>query len=109
MFNTIKRIANKVVMYLGLVDDIVIDFLMDIKSLRYQLILWAYIFNGFVMYLIYEGKADYKLATASIALLTLVYGMYFHSKKAEAELNAKATSLGSGDPENTEKDPDNIP
>jgi len=109
MLNFFKRIANKIDTYLGLMDDILVDFLSDIKSLRYQLIIWAYAFNAYVLYLITTGKADYKLAAASIALLTMVYGMYFASKKHETEINSQSNANGIGDPESESRDPDAIP
>ena len=97
MFNLIKK-------YLSLTDDIVTDFLSDLKSLRYQLIIWAYAFNIYILKLIYDGKADYKLAVAGIGLLTLVYGMYFQSKQHQAVMEANKA------PENddvaVDRDPD---
>ncbi len=71
--------------YLSLIDDIIIDFLKDIKSLRYQLVLGAF---GLVIFLFNHNASNEVLITA-IGLLTLVYGMYFQSKKHQAELEAK--------------------
>jgi len=82
MFTKIKEVIKK---YFGLIDDIAVDFLTDLKSLRYQLIIWAYALNGFVLYLIYLGKADYKLAGISIALLTAVYTFFFASRHVQAQ------------------------
>jgi len=76
--------------YFKLINDIICDFLTDIKSLRYQLILLAYAFNAVILYLIYLGKADYKLSAVAIALLTVVYGLYFQSKHHQAEAEAEA-------------------
>ncbi len=90
--------------YLNLIDDIVTDFLTDIKSLRYQLILWAFGFNLYILNLISQNKADYKLAVAGIGLLTLVYGMYFQSKKHQAEMEAKQTA--EEDEPSVERDPE---
>lgn len=69
--------------YLKLVDDIITDFLGDLKSLRVWLILWSYIFNIIILYLVYMGKADYKLSGVGIGLLTIVYTYFFASKHAE--------------------------
>jgi hypothetical protein len=82
MINIIKK-------YFNLLDNIITDFLTDIKSLRYQLIIWAYALNIYVFNMIYDGKADYKLASITVALLTLVYGMYFQSKRHQSEMESK--------------------
>jgi uncharacterized membrane protein len=109
IYNTIKLVFNKAWQYIGLVDDIVIDTLKDLKSLRYQLVLAAYILNFYVLHLIYIGKADYKLATVSICLLTAVYAFFFHSKAKQAEIEANAAPTeADGDPDSSDKDPDNI-
>jgi len=106
MFNFIYL---KIKQYLGLFDDIIVDTLTDLKSLRYQLVIWAFVLNFYVLYLISEGKADYKLATVSIALLTAVYAFFFHSKNKQAVLESEAAPTEvSGDPDVSDKDPDNI-
>lgn len=97
-------ITDKIKQYFGLLDDIVTDFLGDLKSLRYQLIIWAFAFNLYILKIIIDGKADYKLAIAGIGLLSLVYGMYFQSKHHEAEMN-NACPAEKDDPK-TERDPD---
>ena len=97
MLNTIKK-------YLSLVDDILVDFLMDIKSLRYQLIILAFFFNIYILKLISENRADYKLAVAGIGLLTLVYGMYFQSKKHQSQLEASMASKSEEPP--IDRDPE---
>lgn len=97
----------KIKEYAGLFNDIIVDFLTDIKSLRYQLILWAYAFNFYILKMISEGKADYKLAMASIGLLTIVYGMYFQSKAKQAEMENNVTSVND-EPLVNERDPDKI-
>jgi len=74
-----------------LVDDIVIDTLVDLKSLRYQLIIWAFILNFATLYLVYIGKADYKLAAVAMGLLTAVYAFFFHSKSRQAEIEAASS------------------
>lgn len=79
--------------YLSLIDDIIVDFLGDIKSLRYQLILAGFAFNIWL----FKHDAPASVMLASIGLLTLIFGMYFQSKKQQAELEAKQTSED-GDP-----------
>lgn len=87
--------------YLRLIDDIIIDFLTDIKSLRYQLVLGAF---ALVVYLFKHG-ADVLVQTTSLGLLTLVYGLYFQSKKHQAEMEAqKAPEVD--DVKNTNRNPD---
>jgi phosphate starvation-inducible membrane PsiE len=71
--------------YLSLIDAIFTDFLSDIKSLRYQLILAAFAFN---VYLFQHGAATSVLISA-IGLLTLVFGMYFQSKRHQSEMESK--------------------
>lgn len=75
--------------YLQLLEDILIDCLKDLKSLRVWLILWAYIFNGVILYLVYAGKADYKLSGIGIGLLTIVYTFFFASKNSQAQMEKK--------------------
>ena len=89
MFKQLWQLIKK---YAGLVDDIFVDFLSDLKSLRYQLILWAYIFNFAILYLVFIGKTDYKLSGIGIALLTAVYTFFFASKHVENQnkLNQQA-------------------
>lgn len=106
MFNAIRKIAAKIWQYLSLVDDIAVDFLTDLKSLRYQLVIWAFVLNFIVLYLIFLGKADYKLAAVSIALLTAVYAFFFASKHNEAVMNNNMPA-SEEDPK-TERDPDEI-
>ena len=74
--------------YLSLIDDVITDFLKDMKSLRVWLIIWAYVFNFIILYLVYAGKADYKLSGIGIALLTAVYTYMFASKHAQAQNEA---------------------
>ncbi len=74
--------------YLQLLEDILIDCLKDLKSLRVWLILWAYIFNGVILYLVYLNKADYKLSGIGIGLLTIVYTFFFASKNSQAKMEA---------------------
>jgi len=99
-------IVDKIKEYFGLLDDIAVDFLKDIKSLRYQLVLWAFVLNGYVLYLIQTGKADYKLAAVSIALLTAVYAFFFTSKSKQAEIERADLSSSIGEDPMTERDPD---
>lgn len=79
MFTKIKELIKK---YFSLVDDIVVDFLTDIKSLRYQLVLAGFAFN---IYLFVHG-ASVNVMLAAIGLLTAVYTMYFASKHHQAQM-----------------------
>jgi len=82
MWQELRQVIKK---YSKLVDDIFVDFLEDIKSLRYQLVIWAFVLNFYVLKLVSEGKADYKLAGITVGLLTIVYTLFFSSKHAEAQ------------------------
>lgn len=93
MENTIKK-------YLSLIDDIIVDFLSDIKSLRYQLVLAAFALN---FYLFAHGAAP-SVMLAAIGLLTMVYGLYFQSKKHQAEMEAKMPATD--DEPDIERDPE---
>ena len=105
----LEKIGEKIIQYFGLLDDIVVDTLTDLKSLRYQLVIWAFVLNFVVLYLVYLGKSDYKLAAVSMALLTAVYAFFFHSKNKEAEMNSNSAPVEVlGDPDLSDKDPDNI-
>jgi hypothetical protein len=83
MFEELRKVIKK---YSKLVDDIFVDFLQDMKSLRYQLVIWAFILNFYVLTLVADGKADYKLAGITVGLLTIVYTLYFASKHNEAHM-----------------------
>ncbi len=72
--------------YSKLIDDIIVDVLKDLKSLRYQLVVWAFILNFYVLNLVKDGKADYKLAGVTIGLLTIVYTLYFASRHSQATM-----------------------
>jgi len=74
MFKFIGAVIKK---YISLFDDIFVDFLSDIKSLRYQLILWAFVYN---FYIVAKSPDNIKFG---IALLTAVYAFYFYSKDRE--------------------------
>ena len=82
MIEELRKVIKK---YSKLVDDIFVDFLQDMKSLRYQLVIWAFILNFYVLKLVAQGKADYKLAGITVGLLTIVYTLYFASKHQEAQ------------------------
>ena len=97
---------EKIKQYVSLLDDIVVDFLTDIKSLRYQLVFWAFVLNGYVLHLIEMGKADYKLAAVSIALLTAVYAFFFAAKHNEAVMN-NAKKAEDDEPK-VERDPEDL-
>jgi len=76
--------SNPIKEYLHLIHLFIIDFLDDIRSLRYQLVIWAFILNFYVLKLVEGGKADYKLAGITVGLLTIVYTLYFASRHAQA-------------------------
>ena len=80
MWEEFRAVIKK---YAKLVDDVFVDFLTDLKSLRYQLVIWAFILNFYVLNLVKDGKADYKLAGITVGLLTIVYTLYFASKHQE--------------------------
>lgn len=108
-FPLFRMVFDKIKQYFGLLDDILVDTLSDLKSLRYQLVIWAFILNFATLYLVYLGKADYKLAAVSMGLLTAVYAFFFHSKSKQADIEANAAPIEkSGDPDAADKDPDNI-
>jgi hypothetical protein len=86
--------------YVILLDDILVDFLKDIKSLRYQLVLGAF---GLNLYL-FNNNAPASVMITALGLLTLVYGLYFQSKRHQAELEAKQAAEDM-DP-STERNPD---
>jgi hypothetical protein len=87
--------------YLSLLDDLFTSLLTDIASLRYQLVLAAF---GFNVYL-FENKAEASVQLASIGLLTCVYGLYFSSKKHQAEMEAVQKGE-TDDIKNTDRNPD---
>lgn len=69
--------------YLGLIDEIICAFLGDLKSLRVWLIIWAFLFN---IYLIEKHQSD-SIVLAGIGLLAGIYGAFFHSKYIEHKQN----------------------
>lgn len=101
-------IFAKIKQYLGLIDDILVDYLADLKSQRQQLIIWAFIMNFVVLYLVYLGKADYKLAATSIGLLTVVYGFFFVSKHNEAVMKNNNPVSVDDEPPADDRDPDKV-
>lgn len=62
-----------------LLNDILVDFLRDLKSLRFQLIIAAYLFN---IFLVNKGVGE-NVQLAGIGLLSLVYTFFFYSKHQE--------------------------
>ena len=81
-----------------LINDVLNDFLGDLKSLRFQLIIMAYVFN---FYLIKHSPDNLKWG---IGLLTAVYGFYFISKFQQYS-NPTATNA---EPINSNRNPDEI-
>ena len=50
---------------------------------RYPILI---ILNFYVLNLVKDGKADYKLAGVTIGLLTIVYTLYFASRHSQATM-----------------------
>ncbi len=73
--------------YIKLLDDILVDFLTDIKSLRYQLVIAAFVFNVFL----FINSADVSIMISSIALLGYIYKKFFESKSKQAEYENRPT------------------
>jgi hypothetical protein len=82
-----KKILEKIKQYLGLIDDIIVDFLGDLKSLRYWLIVSAWVFNFYIAYAVVKNGLDWKVLTVSGGFLSVVYAFFFSSKAKEAEMN----------------------
>jgi len=81
--------------YLKLLDDIIVDFLTDCKSLRYQLIILALCLN---IYFFKHGASDGVMIT-SLALLTAVYAFFFASKAKQAEIENQSNLNGDRNPD----------
>lgn len=101
-------IFEKIKEYLGLIDDIIVDLMTDMKSQRQQLIIWAFVLNFAVLYLVYLGKADYKLSGVCIGLLTVVYGFFFVSKHNESVMKNNNPVSVDDEPPADDRDPDKI-
>ncbi len=86
--------------YLKLIDKIFVSLLEDLSHLRFWLIVFGYVFNFLILGMVYVGKADYKLASVGIGLLTAIYLFYFASKDKQArnehEIRLKAVGNDSG-------------
>ncbi len=81
-----------------LLDDILNDFLVDLKSLRYQLILAGYAFNVFI------AKYHPEALVWSIGLLTAIYGLYFVSKHNQAVMENTKIISPTRDPDDIDGD-----
>jgi len=103
-----SAILNKIKQYAGLIDDIIVDYITDLKSQRQQLVIWAFILNFIVLYLVYLGKADYKLSATCIGLLTVVYAFFFASKSKQAEIENNSQVTVDDEPPASPRDPDAI-
>ncbi len=86
---------------LRLLDDILNDFLTDLKSLRYQLILAGYAFNVFI------AKHHPESLVWSIGLLTAIYGLYFVSKHNQAVLEKQNVPISEEEPR-VDRDPSDM-
>ncbi len=71
--------------YIKLIDDIIISFLKDLKSLRFQLLLMAFAWNLFM----FLGKASDAVMITSLAMLTACYTFWFASKHSQAIMENK--------------------
>ena len=104
-----KIIWNKIKQYAGLLDDIIQDFFIDLKSFRVQLLYMAYIFNGIMLWAVIMKGVDYKALAISFGTLTVCYAFYFQSKRHQSEMEAnQSIQTQEGDPASGERDPDNI-
>ena len=68
-----------------LIDEIINDFLKDLKSFRCQLIYFAYIFNGVALWAVIFKGIDWKILTVTFAVLTIIYTFFFASKQKQIE------------------------
>ena len=90
--------------YLGLIDEIVTDFLTDLKSHRVVLSWVAIGFNLLVLFFVTFKGLDWKALTVSFPCMMVVYGFYYKSKSDQAQIEANSDSEDT-DP-STERDPD---
>ena len=104
-----KAVFSKIGYYLGLIDDVLVDFLGDIKSFRVQLVYMGYLFNAVALWAVIYKGLDWKILTVTFGTQTIIYGFYFSSHRHQAELAANAApEEAEGDPDAGEKDPDKI-
>lgn len=83
---------------LSLIDDIIVDQLRDLKSLRYLLVLGGFALNIWIIKQIVCCGLHYSISIAAIGLLTAVYTMYFASKHNQAQMeNKRGTSASEED------------
>lgn len=83
--------------YLKLIDAIIVDFLTDIKSLRYQLVLAGFAFN---VYLFTHGASG-NVMLAAIGLLTAIYAFFFASKHHQAQLENRGKQASDEEADNS--------
>ena len=81
--------------YIKLIDDIIVDILTDLKSLRYQLLLIAVGLNVWVIKQLPD--VHYSVAITSLGLLTLAYSFWFASKHQENKNKAMNATDPEGD------------
>jgi hypothetical protein len=104
IINLVKKIFSKLLVYLSLIDDVIVDFLGDLKSLRYWLVIMAWIFNFYIAYAVINNGLDWKALTVSGGFLTIVYTFWFSSKHNEAMMNSQLP-ISEDDPK-IPRDPD---
>lgn len=63
--------------------EILLNIIEDLRSLRLQLLIMAYVYNFFVLYLVAWKNVNYLLSVTSIGLLTCCYAFWFASKHQE--------------------------
>jgi hypothetical protein len=97
MFNLIKK-------YFSLIDDLIVDFLGDLKSFRVQLIYMSYVFNLIVLWAVIFHSLDWKALTISFGTQSVIYAFYFSSKKNQAIIE-NSLPVSSDEPQ-TDRNPD---
>jgi uncharacterized membrane protein len=75
-----------------LIDNILNDWLGDLKSLRVVLILFAYAWNVFVIWMCVSHGLDYKVSITSIGLLSAIYLFFYASKSQQATIENQQAS-----------------
>ena len=80
---------------LKLIDNILNDFLVDLKSLRFQLVIVAICMN---IYFFRHGATDMVMSVA-LGLLTIIFTYWFASKHKENEYRNKETLKSGVDPD----------
>jgi hypothetical protein len=89
--------------YLKLINDIIIDQLVDLKSLRYLLVIAGFVFNIWIINLVAFHNLHYSIAITSIGLLSLIFTYFFASKNKQAEMENQI-KIANGDPPTNRED-----